>query len=167
MCAQARPFRSAGLFAVSLRESGCLNASDCPSGETLSTDGTTQNMQTIRRLNHSRTMGMILGGVAIIQSALACSDSEPASVGTSPLIVIAISPAAATTPVGESVRFSAQISGASGSSLASCSSSESTVAAVELTTTGCTAVGQSAGTAVVTITAKSGAQAAAKLTVVR
>jgi hypothetical protein len=160
-------FLCASVLALPLQESGCLNASDCPSGETLSTDKTTQNMQTTRRPDHSRAMGMILGGIAIIQCTLACSDSEPASVGTSPLIVIAISPAAATTTVGESTRFLAQISGASGLSLASCSSSEPTVASVELTTTGCTAVGQSAGTAVVTITAKSGARAAAKLTVVR
>lgn len=128
---------------------------------------TAQDRQATRCRDHFRKVGMILGGIVTIQVALGCSNSDPASVGTSPLTFIAVSPSEATVAVGDSTRFVAQLVNAPRAGLARCSSSEPILASVELTTTGCTAFGKAAGTAVITITASSGQFAAAKLTVVR
>lgn len=123
-----------------------------------------------RRLRWSdlaRSTATILGGLAASLSALACNDSDPASIRTSPLIVLAVSPSAATITVGDSIRLLATTVGTSVTDLVRCSSSAPAVASVNLTTTGCTAVGASPGTAAITITAKSGAFAAASVTVVK
>ena len=128
---------------------------------------TAQNWMATRWAEHFRKALRVLGGVAATQGALACNDSDPVSVGTSQLIVLSVSPSAATVAVGDSIRLVATVVGAPETALARCSTSEPSVASVGLTPTGCTAVGESAGTAVITVTARSGVQAAAIVTVVK
>lgn len=81
--------------------------------------------------------------------------------------VITVSPPTSTVAVGDSVRLLVTIVGSADSSLDACSSSAPAVASARVTTTGCSVIGQSVGDAVITIAAKSGAIAAARVTVVR
>lgn len=123
--------------------------------------------QPTRPMKRVWSAGTIVGGLVASLGAAACRDSDSSPIVIVEPPIITVSPPVSTIAVGDSVRLVVTTTGAAAASLEHCSSSAPSVASTALTQMGCTAIGQSAGTAVITIATKSGAIVAASVTVVR